>query len=114
MKVQAGADISWIGESLDAAGRRLDDLSPGRQIHSAVYVIDECRLLCIVSAVNAEDVHRLLAIALLPSARVYEVNDVLIGRRRVRHPARDLDPGVDPQAVEDVGDMCLDSPLRKK
>jgi len=114
LRVKTGADISWIGESLDAAGRRLDGPNSGRQILSAVYVPDEGRLLCIVSAANEEDVHRLLEIALLPSARVHEVVDVLGGPRCLRHPARDLDPGVDSEVVEDVGHVRLDGPLRQE
>jgi hypothetical protein len=112
LRVRAGADISWIGESLSAAGRRLDRVSPSRQILSAVYVIDDGRLSCIVSAASREDVHRLLEIALLPSARVYEVVDVLAGTDLLRNPAGDLDPGVYPEVVEDVRHVSFDSPLR--
>jgi len=112
LRVPAGADISWIGDSLGAAVRRLDRVSPGRQIVSAVYVIDDGRLSCVVNAANREDVQRLFEIALLPSARVYEVVDVLARTHLMRHPARDLDPGVDPEVVEDVRHVSLDSPLR--
>ena len=114
LKVRAGTDISWIGQSLDAACRRLDGLSPGRRILSAVYVQADGRLSCILSAASREDVHRLLEIALLPSATVYEVVDVLTGTHLLRHPAGDLDPGVDPEVVEDVGHVRLDSPLRQE
>ncbi len=114
MRVRAGGDISWIGESLDAASRRLDGVNPSRQIISAVYVVDDGRLSCIVSAASREEVHRLLEIALLPTARVYEVVDVLGRPGLLRHPARDLDPGVDSQLVEDVRHVRLDGPLRKE
>jgi len=112
LRVPAGADISWIGDSLGAAARRVDRVSPGRQILSAVYVVDDGRLSCVVSAASREDVQRLLEIALLPSARVYEVVDVLARTHLLSHPARDLDPGVDPEVVEDVRHVSLDSPLR--
>jgi hypothetical protein len=112
LRVQAGEDISWIGESLGAAVRRLDRVSPSCRILSAVYVIDDGRICCVVNAASRKDVHRLLEIALLPAARVYEVVDVLAGTHLVRHPARDLDPGVDPEVVENVRHVGLDSPLR--
>ena len=73
LRVQAGTDSSWIGQSLDAACRRLHGIDQGPELLSAVYVHDDGRLSCIVSAASQDDVHRLLEIALLPSARVMEV-----------------------------------------
>jgi hypothetical protein len=101
--------MSWIGQSLDAACRRLDG-----QILSAIYVPDEGRLSCIVMAASQEDVRRLLEIALLPSARIHEVVEVLGGPGDLRHPAGDLDSGVDSEVIEDVGHVRLDSPLREE
>ena len=105
LQLRAGTDTTWIGESLDAACRRLDG-----EIQSAGYVIADGRLSCIVRAAGREAVLRLREIALLPSARVYEVVEVLGGTPRLRHPAGDLDPGVDAQVVEDVRDVRLDRP----
>ena len=76
LRVEAGRDISWIRQSLDAACRRVDGASPGLKILSAVHVPDDGRLSCIVAAARREDVLRLFEIALLPSARVLEVVDV--------------------------------------
>ena len=76
LRVEAGTDLSWIRQSLDAACRRVDDTSPGLRIVSAVHVMDDGRLSCIVTAASREDVQRLFEIALLPSARVLEVVDV--------------------------------------
>jgi hypothetical protein len=76
LRVEAGTDLSWIRQSLDAACRRLDGASPGLKILSAVHIPDDGRLSCIVTAVGREDVQRLFEIALLPSARVLEVVDV--------------------------------------
>jgi hypothetical protein len=73
LRIQAGTDPSWIGQSIDAACRRLQGIKRGPQLLSAVYVPDGGRLSCIVSAANQDDVVRLLEIALLPSARVMEV-----------------------------------------
>ena len=112
--VRAGTDISWIGRSLDAACRRSDGVNPTRQLLSAVYVLDDSRLSCIVRADSQEEVHRLLEIALLPLARVYEVVEMLSGTRLLRHPTGDLDPGIDSEVVEDVGHVRLYSPLRQE
>ena len=114
LRVRAGTDISWIAQSLEAACRRFEGDKPTRQILSAVYVSDEGRLSCILGADSHEAVHQLLEIALLPAARVYEVAEVLGGTRLLRHPAGDLDPGVDSEVVEDVGHMRLDRPLRQE
>ena len=76
LRVEAGTDLSWIRQSLDAACRRIDDASPGLKIVSAVHIPDDGRLSCIVTAGGREVVLRLFEIALLPSARVLEVVDV--------------------------------------
>jgi hypothetical protein len=76
LRVEAGRDISWIRQSLDAACRRVDGASPGLKILSAVHIPDDGRLSCIVTAASREDVLRLFEIALLPSARVLDVLDV--------------------------------------
>jgi hypothetical protein len=75
LRVEAGADLSWIRHSLDAASRRVDG-TPALKILSAVHVMADGRLSCIVTAAGREDVLRLFEIALLPSARVREVVDV--------------------------------------
>ena len=76
LRVDVGTDLSWIRQSLDAACRRVDGSSAGLKILSAVHVLANGRLSCIVSAAGREDVLRLFEIALLPSARVLEVVDV--------------------------------------
>ena len=76
LRVDAGTDLAWIRQSLDAACRRVDGASPGLKILSAVHIPDDGRLSCIVTAAGREDVLRLFEIALLPSARVLEVVDV--------------------------------------
>ena len=76
LRVDAGSDLSWIRQGLDAACRRVDGASPGLKILSAVHIPDDGRLSCIVTAAGREDVQRLFDIALLPSARVLEVVDV--------------------------------------
>jgi hypothetical protein len=86
LRVQAGTDLSWIGQGLDSARRRFDGISPSPQILSAVYNPDDGRLSCVVRAATRQDVQRLFEIALLPSARVVEV--VLV---QANTPGIDLD-----------------------
>ena len=76
LRVEVGTDLSWVRQSLDAACRRIDGTSPGLKILSAVHVVADGRLSCVVAAAGREDVLRLFEIALLPSARVLEVVDV--------------------------------------
>jgi hypothetical protein len=76
LRVDPGTDLSWIRRSLEAACRRIDGASPGLRILSAVHVMDDSRLSCIITAAGREDVQRLFQIALLPSARVLEVVNV--------------------------------------
>jgi hypothetical protein len=76
LRVDPGTDLSWIRKSLEAACRRIGGASPGLRILSAVHVMDDSRLSCIIAAAGREDVQRLFQIALLPSARVLEVVEV--------------------------------------
>jgi hypothetical protein len=76
LRVDQGTDLSWIRRSLEGACRRIDGASPGLRILSAVHVMEDSRLSCIITATGREDVQRLFQIALLPSARVLEVVDV--------------------------------------
>jgi hypothetical protein len=77
IRVQAGADLSWIRQSLDAACRRLSATSSSLKILSAVHIPDDSRLSCVVTASSRQLVQRLFDIALLPSARVLEVEVLL-------------------------------------
>jgi hypothetical protein len=73
LQAEPGTDLSWIGQSLGAACRRLQGVGPSPQILSAVHVPDDGRLSCIVKAASRDDVLRLFEISLLPSARVVDV-----------------------------------------
>src|SRR5437763_15766723 len=79
LRVDAGTDLSWIRQSLDAACRRLDGASPGLKILSAIHIPDDGRLSRIVTAAGPEDVLRLFEIPLPPSPRVPAVVDVQVG-----------------------------------
>jgi len=73
LRVEASEDLSWIRRSLDAACRRLSATNSTLQILSVVHIADDDRLSCIVAAAGLEHVQHLFDIALLPSARVLEV-----------------------------------------
>ena len=73
LQAVTGTDLSWVGQSLDAACRRLQVVGPSPQILSTVHVPDDGRLSCIVRAASRDDVLRLFEISLLPSARVLDV-----------------------------------------
>jgi len=76
LRVEAGTDLSWIRQSLEAACRRVDGTSPGLNILSALHIPGDGRLSFIVTARGRNDVQHLFEIALLPSARVLEVVEV--------------------------------------
>ena len=73
LRAEAGSDLSWGSQSLDAACRRLQAIGPSAHILSTVHIPDDGLLSCIVRAARREDVLRLFEISLLPSARVVDV-----------------------------------------
>ena len=72
LRAEAGSDLSWVGQSLDAACRRHQDAGTRPQIVSTVHIPDGGLLSCIVRAASRDDVLRLFEISMLPSARVLE------------------------------------------
>ncbi len=84
LQAEAGTDLSWVGQSLDSACRRLQGVGPSPQISSAVHVPDDGRLSCIVRATSRDDVLRLFEISLLPSARVVDVVVVEAGSSEMK------------------------------
>jgi hypothetical protein len=84
LQAEAGTDLSWVGQSLDAACRRLrGGVGPGPQILTTVHVPDDGRLSCIVKATSRDDVLHLFEISLLPSARVVDVVVVEAGSSEI-------------------------------
>jgi hypothetical protein len=78
LRVGIGTDLSWLSQSLGAACGRFHGVGPSPQILSMVHVPDDDRLLCLVKALNRDDVLGLFEISLLPSARVVEVVVVVV------------------------------------
>ena len=73
---------------------------------------EDGRLLCLIEASSPESARRLVSIALLPTGRIREITPIT-GRRLLggRYPGGDVDPGVEPELVEDVVDVGLDGAL---
>jgi hypothetical protein len=78
LRVSAGSDLTWVTESLAAAGQRLEGSRPRPRVISAVYVPDDSQLMCVVEAASSEDVQHLFEMALLPSARIRDVVAVAV------------------------------------
>jgi len=96
LQVGTGADVTWIRQSLDAACRRLRPTCPSLRILSAIHVPGDGRLSCVVTAARREHVQRLFEIALLPWARILEVQD-LQACAPSPNPARRGPPPVTPR-----------------
>ena len=73
---------------------------------------EDGRLVCLIEATSLESARRLVSVALLPAGRIREITPVT-GRRLLgaRHPGGNVDPGVEPELVEDVVDVGLDRAL---
>ncbi len=73
---------------------------------------EDGRLVCLLEATSLASARRLVSVALLPAGRIREITPVT-GRRLLgsRHPGGDVDPGVEPELVEDVVDVGLDGAL---
>lgn len=81
----AESELSWIGNSLNTACRRLRGTGLRPRVLSVAYIPDDDRLSCLVEAGCAEDVHRLFGVALLPSVRVFDA--IVIALRAPRPEA---------------------------
>ena len=76
LRVEASADVNWIRQSLEAARRRVNVSRCDLRILSAVHAHEDGRLSCVIEATDREDVKRFFEIALLPSARVADVQRI--------------------------------------
>lgn len=68
----AESELSWIGNSLNTACRRLRGRGLWPRLLCVAYLPDDDRLSCLVEAGCVEDVHRLFGVALLPPVRVVD------------------------------------------
>src|SRR3954452_23912713 len=99
---------------LTAAQARVDGSMAGARGVIAGVSRQDGRLVSLTDPPSLEAAHRLVGIALLPSARVREISRFAGAHLPGRHPGRDVDPGVEAELVEDVVDVGLDGPLRQE
>ena len=97
---------------LGAARSRLDPAGMSTRTIVAGISLEDDRLLYLIEARSRDAVRRLFAAALLPEGRIREIT--LVGGGRLLpagDPGGDVDPGAEPQLVEDVVDVGLDGSL---
>ncbi len=100
---------TWL---LEAAQSRLGTAGMSTRTIVAGLSREDDRLLYLIEARNRDVVRRLFAVALLPDGRIREIT--LVGGGRLvlaRDPGGDIDPGAEPQLVEDVVNVGLDGAL---
>jgi hypothetical protein len=109
----AGAlELERAVRMLEAAQARMRGTEPvGRTILAGVSRQDG-RLVCLIEATGLDEARRLVTVALLPPGSIREITHLagthLLGGR---YPRGDVDPGVEPELVEDVVDVGLDGAL---
>lgn len=100
---------TWL---LEAAQSRLGTAGMSTRTIVAGLSREDDRLLYLIEARSRDVVRRLFAVALLPDGRIREIT--LVGGGRLvlaRDPGGDIDPGAEPQLVEDVVNVGLDGAL---
>ena len=97
---------------LEAAQFRLRTAGTVTRTIMASHSREDDRLLYVIEAGNPDAVRRLFAVALMPAGRIREITLIASGRlSAARHPGGDVDPGFEPELVEDVVDVGLNGPL---
>jgi hypothetical protein len=97
---------------LEAAQTRIRGTAAAAPMILAGLSHEDDRLVCLVEAPSLEAARRLLSVALLPSGRIREITHLAgTGLPRGRYPGGNVDPGVEPELVEDVVDVGLDGAL---
>ena len=100
---------TWL---LEAAQSRLGTAGMSTRTIVAGLSREDDRLLYLIEARSRDVVRRLFAVALLPDGRIREITLVGGGRLLLaRDPGGDMDPGAEPQLVEDVVNVGLDGAL---
>jgi hypothetical protein len=105
-------EVARAVEMLEAAQARSPKTGKTMPAIIAGFSREDGRLVCLIDATSLESARRLVSVALLPAGRIREITPVT-GRHLVgaRHPGGDIDPGVEPELVEDVVDVGLDGSL---
>ena len=105
-------EVERAARMMDGAQARLRGAAIATRTIISGLSRDDGRLICLIEAPSLDAARRLVSLALLPSGRIREITH-LTGRDLLRsqHPGSDVDPGVDPELVEDVVDVRLDGAL---
>jgi hypothetical protein len=97
---------------LEAAQSRLSKAGIVTRTIVAGHSREDDRLLYVIEAGSSDAARRLLSVALMPAGRIHEITLIAGGRLLAgRHPGGDVDPGIEPELVEDVVDMRLNGAL---
>jgi hypothetical protein len=97
---------------LEAAHSRLSRAGILTRTIVAGHSREDDRLLYLIEAGSADEARRLFAVALMPAGRIHEITLIAGGRLLAgRHPGGDVDPGFEPELVEDVVDVGLNGAL---
>jgi hypothetical protein len=113
------SDSARAAEALRTAQSRLSGSATVPRALFAGISQQDGRLICLIEASAAHVARALVALALLPMGRIREISSPTCPARLVAPagtrgrlsgsggPGCDLDPGVEPELVEDVGDVGL-------
>jgi hypothetical protein len=96
---------------LEAAQSRSGRMPSVTRAIAAGYSREDGRLVCLIEATSLESARRLVSLALLPAGRIREITHLAGTDLLGSHPGGDVDPGVEPELVEDVVDVGLDGAL---
>ncbi len=96
---------------LNSALARLRGPTPHLHPAAAGLNREDGRLICLIEAPSREAAQVLANVALPPGARIREVTPLAGPQLLGRHPGSDVDPGLEPELVEDVVDVSLDGPF---
>ena len=117
-------EVGRASRTLRAAESRLRRGPNAPRVVATGVAKDDLRLLCLVEAGGADEAQGLVALALLPEARIRELSrldppvgpgDAMESRSLGgRDPGCDLRSGVETQLVEDVADVSLHGAFRKE
>ena len=117
-------ELGRASRTLRAAESRLRRRPNAPRLVATAVAKDDGRLLCLVEAGGADEAQGLVALALLPEARIRELSlldppvepgDAMECRSLGgRDPGCDLRPGAETQLVEDVAHVSLHGALRKE
>ena len=109
------AEVERARWTLWSAQSRLNGTGNPASAHVVSIASDNGRMVALIEAPTLAEVRQLVALALLPAARIRDVSSRLtVGGRfgiGAQHPGADLGPGAESELVEDVVDVGLDGAL---